>query len=403
MNTATRNVLLFCPDPAKAIKWSQIIASEGHRVTGLSDRSLFSEVSMKKWDLVCLLPDGGSQADLTELLASFAKGVSLLVLSDNFSWLSFLKKSGLHDFDYYLEDTPRQLLHHRIGILSRAVEPETEAAEQKGEMLKRLENLAGMLAHDLKSPLFSLVAVVQRLLKHEQLSAAHQNLLQLSAKSMDSMLQQIEETLTCSRFTKGDQQSNAKLTDAHQLIEECFEQMALEADTKGITLVNQIPAMTYLYTDPAMLAIVIKNLISNSLKYCSPGNRVSIGFQSQNLNQLWVCDDGPGFGEVQARQFNKGSLISSLLGKYGEQGTGIGLRFCREIMAQMNGSLSLVKGTDQGTSFLIELGGESLYRPVEARRVASYKPMSQSRPSLGERIQDSFLVLGGDTLLSHKA
>ena len=104
--------------------------------------------------------------------------------------------------------------------------------------------------------------------------------------------------------------------------------------------------------DPDHLDIVLRNLISNAIKF-SNHNGV-INFDSKLVGEkpaIYVCDSGIGMGASQLKAFNKRDTITSTWGTAKEKGVGIGLSICQELIARNGGELFVESNLNQGTCF----------------------------------------------------
>ena len=135
---------------------------------------------------------------------------------------------------------------------------------------------------------------------------------------------------------------------------------------KGLHVSNQITDKHLLvYADRNMINMVIRNLLSNSIKFCHAGNQITIKAQLQNDKVIIaVADTGPGISETdQDKLFSMEHTIS--VGTGGEKGNRLGLILCRDMIVQNQGRIWFETAVGKGTTFFIEL-------PVSAPNGASY-------------------------------
>ncbi len=128
------------------------------------------------------------------------------------------------------------------------------------------------------------------------------------------------------------------------------------AKEKNITLENQVPDNLSVWADKNALESVVRNLISNALKFTYPKGKVVVfGGKEDNMVRLMIRDNGIGIQKaVLDKLFDIEHEISSD-GTNGEKGTGLGLVLSHELIRQCNGTLSVESQPGQGSVFTIEL------------------------------------------------
>lgn len=110
------------------------------------------------------------------------------------------------------------------------------------------------------------------------------------------------------------------------------------------------------YADTNMLSIIVRNLITNSMKYSSSGNDIIISSkQNKNHTSISVRDFGKGMSKELMQQIFRADFIESQRGTKGEKGTGIGLSLCKEFVDKHGGRIELESELNKGSTFTIFL------------------------------------------------
>lgn len=124
------------------------------------------------------------------------------------------------------------------------------------------------------------------------------------------------------------------------------------ANAKSIKLAGQIPENAMVWSDIDQIDIVVRNLISNALKFTPKNGMVTIGALENNQNwEFYVEDTGVGIEiENQNKIFAKNSNISTY-GTDNEKGTGLGLMLCKEMIENNKGNIWLKSTPKKGTCF----------------------------------------------------
>lgn len=124
------------------------------------------------------------------------------------------------------------------------------------------------------------------------------------------------------------------------------------ANIKSIKLVSKIPEKTMVWSDIDQIDIVVRNLISNALKFTPKNGMVTIGAMENHQDwEFYVEDTGIGMNiETQNKIFTKNSNITTY-GTNNEKGTGLGLMLCKEMIENNKGSIWLKSTPKKGTCF----------------------------------------------------
>ncbi|WP_298485556.1 tetratricopeptide repeat-containing sensor histidine kinase [uncultured Maribacter sp.] len=136
------------------------------------------------------------------------------------------------------------------------------------------------------------------------------------------------------------------------LVSENINLLSETAHAKSINLINQLPPKTYSWADKNQIDIVIRNLISNALKFTPEKGTITIGsMQKRNAWEIFVKDTGVGMSvNMQETIFNKNSNITTY-GTNNEKGTGLGLSLCKEMVEKNGGKIWVTSTLGKGSCF----------------------------------------------------
>lgn len=127
------------------------------------------------------------------------------------------------------------------------------------------------------------------------------------------------------------------------------------ANEKNISLSYQIDNDVHVMGNYEMIDIIIRNFISNAIKFTAEGGKVIVSaIREANLYKLVVADNGVGFSESQLQKLFV-STVDSTPGTRHEKGAGIGLSIAKEFVEMMNGSIGFTSNPGKGTEFFIYL------------------------------------------------
>ncbi len=210
-----------------------------------------------------------------------------------------------------------------------------------------------IIAHDLKGPIGNIANILNTFdldtLKgklHFHLKASAQNTYELLIELLTwAQVQQKQLDITPCNFN---------LT---QVLQKAVSSLQLSAEKKNVELLfdAETEAM-YVYADKPTIHTVIRNLISNAIKFTPAGGSVKIAIERiSNQVKVRVVDTGIGMSpKVVSKLFKLGEEISTP-GTQGEKGTGLGLLLCKEFMELNKGQIGVESEADQGSSFWFTL------------------------------------------------
>jgi signal transduction histidine kinase len=114
--------------------------------------------------------------------------------------------------------------------------------------------------------------------------------------------------------------------------------------------------VTYVYADENMLATILRNLISNAIKFTPRSGTVTIrALDSEHHAEISVIDTGTGMSrELQDRLFNLNGNTTAH-GTEGEKGTGLGLLLCKEFIEVHGGKIRIESEKGKGSAFIFTL------------------------------------------------
>ena len=215
-----------------------------------------------------------------------------------------------------------------------------------------------IIAHDLKNPFHSIMGFTDLLLKnyHDFEDTKKQEFLGLINESSQYANNLLDNLLHWSRTqTESIKYSPIKF-DMHSLVNEIQHMLHGNAEKKQLALLNLVPEASYVYADKNMIDTVLRNLVSNSIKFTPTEGTISVeAVPGEELIQIIVKDNGVGIPlDKQGKLFSFGEFHSTS-GTAGEPGTGLGLIICFEFVKKHGHELSFSSESGKGTSFTFDL------------------------------------------------
>ncbi len=215
-----------------------------------------------------------------------------------------------------------------------------------------------IIAHDLKSPFNGILGISQLLL--EDMKAMQPDVLEESLRllhsSAESAYMLLENLLEWARMQQGMIAFNPDRRHLKPHVDEALALFREQMHTKDISQTNLVADDVQVYADPNMLDTIVRNLVSNAVKFAPYGGWVKIESARRNgVEQISVSDNGAGMSsETVGRLFKLGETPSTR-GTANEVGTGLGLLLCRDFVTRHGGSIWASSEPGKGSTFSFSL------------------------------------------------
>lgn len=222
---------------------------------------------------------------------------------------------------------------------------------------KEKDKLLSVLSHDLRSPLSNIKGVVY-LIRENVIEGKDIN---NALDEIDAKLQNGINTLT--NYLQWAQSQKKGITaeiepvNIHQTIHDVQEEFSMAARNKNVLILNNVKENSWALGDPHLLSVVLRNLISNAVKFVpadGSGKVILESEETENEVQIRVIDNGEGITEGQKKNIFK-AFTPGPRDSGGEKGTGLGLSICRDLSKKQGGSISFESTAGEGTAFTLHM------------------------------------------------
>ncbi|QOI97410.1 MAG: tetratricopeptide repeat-containing sensor histidine kinase [Flammeovirgaceae bacterium] len=244
----------------------------------------------------------------------------------------------------------------RINSLLLQHQEEMEKRSQELEQLNKVKDkFFSIISHDLRSPVNALAGLLDLLdkgaIKPEELPMALKELRTRFNHTRTLLNNLLDWTLL--QMDKLNLQA-AKIS-LHALVEENIA-LLTSLHQKNIKLINNVSPLAYALADSNTINLVIRNLLTNALKFTNDGGEIVIGAEEKNNEWImFVRDNGVGMSaEVRNMLFDKINPYSTR-GTANEKGTGLGLILCKEFVEKNNGRIWVESEEGKGSTFWFSL------------------------------------------------
>lgn len=217
-------------------------------------------------------------------------------------------------------------------------------------------NLLNIAVHDLKNPLANISIRAQLIERKKNDSSAVTELANQIREASNQIIAQVSKLLDTGRELS-ESPGYYKQVNLDVLIKKVAAYSTALANFKGQQITLDITPNLKVVGDELQLTEVIDNLISNAIKYCFQGGKISIKLhQRSDLIIISVSDNGPGFSEEDySRMFKRFARLSAKpTGQ--ENSSGLGLSIVRQFVEQHGGRVySVLKPKGTGAQMIVEL------------------------------------------------
>lgn len=238
----------------------------------------------------------------------------------------------------------------------RMMKIKDQSSKEIAQVNNEKDHFIGVVSHDLRSPLNSIMALSSLMLEDpnssmEEISEYNAIILN-SSKRMESL---INNMLDANKIETGNTKLTLAPTSIKNAVGEIAESNSLLGDEKGITTSIEIEEnLPEVIADYDAIQRVLENLISNAYKFSPKESTVRISATKVGDQvQVAVRDQGPGITEAdRTKLFTKFEKLTALP-TGNEKSTGLGLFIVKNLMAEMNGTILVESELNKGTIFKI--------------------------------------------------
>jgi two-component system sensor histidine kinase/response regulator len=223
---------------------------------------------------------------------------------------------------------------------------------QLKELNEQKNVLLSLIAHDMRSPLAQLKQTLD--FAAEDSDYAKEAVADFPAinRRVDKTLGLLDNLLTWSRGAFHANTGAVEEVALSSLIDDLAEQLQEPLQEKQLVLHNHIDAPLTLHTRADLLKLVLRNLISNAIKYTPEHGHIDIDCQAEGRGLcLSVSDNGVGMDDKTLGKLFGSERISTQPGTRGETGSGIGLLLCKQLLHSIGGSIRAESQPGQGSTF----------------------------------------------------
>lgn len=261
-----------------------------------------------------------------------------------------------------VKDTvPRHLTTEQqeaLMILGKQVVKQMELRLKNQELERITETqrrMISIIAHDVRSPLASIVSLFQ-LYQNKMIDPERfNNFLNVSSTQLHSTMALLENLVEWGNIQLQPALMVPEMLCLKEVVDKVFTELTVQANMKENRLLNQVHASVKLDIDENILRFILRNLLTNANKFTEKGSITVDGFNFGRKVVLRVTDTGIGMPASMSERLFLSKEKYSRRGTQNETGSGLGLVLIKEFVEKAGGSIQVQSTEGHGTSFIIEL------------------------------------------------
>lgn len=257
-------------------------------------------------------------------------------------------------------------INRRTKMINKQLEETTALINEQNEILEKRANeleevnkvknrIFSIVGHDLRAPVGHVKSALELLHSDFMTKNELDKHLGQMKREVDGVFVTLDNLLRWSKAQLEGFNILKEPLNVHSIIENTIFIFANSAKDKGIQFHVDIPKESIIIADKNLLEVVIRNLVSNAIKFSNEGSVISLKTQEgKKKNLITIEDQGIGMSQEQINEVLKGYILQSKSGTKSERGTGIGLLISKEFVEMNDGKMIIESKINQGTKITLE-------------------------------------------------
>ena len=269
-------------------------------------------------------------------------------------------KLGVGDFiskPFRKEELMVRIKHQLSLVAARRI------IEEKNEELRKTiagrDKMYSVIAHDLRSPMASMKMLLNTIMmsvEKDKIDPDIFDMLEMSNKTSEEVFSLLDNLLKWTKSQLGKLTVIPQKLDISELADGVVEVMNSVAEVKHIKLIRTDHESFFVYVDIEMIKSILRNLISNAVKFSNPDSEIKVGIKAEDGKVIVsVTDSGKGIKKEDQQKVLKDSTHFTTYGTNSEEGSGLGLLLCRDFARKNGGELWFESEENLGSVFSFSL------------------------------------------------
>lgn len=235
--------------------------------------------------------------------------------------------------------------------------------EEKNEELRKTiagrDKMYSVIAHDLRSPMASMKMLLNTIMmsvEKDKIDPDIFDMLEMSNKTSEEVFSLLDNLLKWTKSQLGKLTVIPQKLDISGLADGVVEVTNSVAEVKHIKLIRTDHESFFVYVDIEMIKSILRNLISNAVKFSNPDSEIKVGIKAEDGKVIVsVTDSGKGIKKEDQHKLLKDSTHFTTYGTKSEEGSGLGLLLCRDFARKNGGELWFESEENLGSVFSFSL------------------------------------------------
>lgn len=366
-STEGASVLIVDDIPKNLQLLAKLLDEEGYNIAAVNKGTQVI-LSAKKFrpDLILLdvmMPDKNGFEVCRELKKEpDLKSIPVVFLTGKAEQKDIVEGLRIGGADYVTKPFNSEELLARVEthvLLKRSKDKILEQNEHLLSLNKTKDKIYSVIGHDLRGPINAITGFSELLLLHFENHSEDDSVikkLRIIRQSTLNVSRLLNNLLSWARTQTGDLSLLIKEFSVEEVVQKTIDLLSLAATGKGIEIYFDPAPFPEVRGDEQMIATIVRNFLSNAIKFCNAGDRIELILQQDSGSwSISVKDEGAGMPEeIQKKLFNA-DVHPSTTGTAHEKGTGLGLMLCKKLAEMHGGSILVESRPGEGSVFTLRV------------------------------------------------
>ncbi|MEL0650495.1 ATP-binding protein [Algibacter sp. TI.3.09] len=216
--------------------------------------------------------------------------------------------------------------------------------------------LFSIIAHDLKGPINSFKSLLDLFNNSKVSQTEFMHFMPQIGENIESIAFTLNNLLTWGQSQMNGLSTKPDFIPVNRLVDDSLRLLSKQAEGKSISTINNIESHVITWCDIDQIDIVIRNLISNAVKFTRAHGTITVSaIEQEEFWQIQVKDNGVGMSDDVRTNIFSEKETSTTYGTQNEKGTGLGLRVCKEMVENNGGTIWVESEIEKGSTFYFTL------------------------------------------------
>jgi len=298
-----------------------------------------------------------SSINTSILVRVFRKDDEILIIGGVDTRQLSQQNETMHNLNREISNLQRLLIKEKSS-LEQILRQLNQANIELKEANATKDKFFSIIAHDLKNPFNALIGFSEILMENQKNMEPQEvdELIQMLNNASHQAYKLLEDLLMWSKAQQGKIAFIPQKIIVSDIFDEIQSNLENVAAKKSIFIKFDDSTDTVLYADSNMLKTILRNLISNAIKFSSRGSEVRVQIEKEDeFARITVSDNGTGISEINLDRLWQLSGQFTTKGTENEEGTGLGLVLCKEFVDKHGGKIWAESKLGKGSNFMFTI------------------------------------------------